>query len=84
MSGEWSVARVLTLLLVFVVVAPAVSGLAVCVELDDLPGMIGAAAGARDDDDTSCTGLITERLHALGLGFNTVSPVLLVVFIIYK
>ena len=86
MSGEWSVARVLTLLLVFVVVAPAVGGLAVCVEL--VPGSgqsgngverepvghaSGAAAGARDDDDTSCTGLITERLHALGLGFNTVS-----------
>ena len=42
LSVEWSVARVLMLLLVFVVVAPAVGGLAVCVELDDLPGMIGA------------------------------------------
>ena len=40
MSGELSVALVLTLLLVFVVVAPAVGGLAVCVELDDLPGMM--------------------------------------------
>ena len=46
LSGEWSVARVLTLLLVFVVVAPAVGGLAVCVELDDLPEMIGAVAAA--------------------------------------
>ena len=67
-------------MLVFVIVAPAVIGLAVCVELDDMPGMIGAAAGARDD--TSCTGLITERLHALSLGFNTVSPVLLVVEVV--
>ena len=75
MSGEWSVARVLTLLLVFVVVAPAVGGLAVCVEHDELPVMIGAAAGARDDENTSCTVLITEKLHVLGLGFNTVSPV---------
>ena len=45
-SDESSVARDLTLLLVFVFVAPAVGGLAVCVELDDLPGMIGAAAAA--------------------------------------
>ena len=30
----------------FVVVAPAVGGLAVCVDLDDLPGMIGTAAAA--------------------------------------
>ena len=36
-----------------------------------------AAGVQKDDDDTSCTGLITERLHARGLGFNTVSPVLL-------
>ena len=46
LSGEWSVAQVLTLLLVFVVVAPAVSGLAECVEHGDLPGMIGTAAAA--------------------------------------
>ena len=44
-----------------------------------ISGMIGAAAAAAGDDDgTSCTGLITERLYALGLGFNTVSPVLVV------
>ena len=43
MSGEWSVARVLTFLLVFAVVAPAVGGLPLCFEFDDLPGMTGAA-----------------------------------------
>ena len=81
----------------FDVAAPAAGGLAVCVELvhgsgqsgngverEPVDHALGAAAGARNDDDTSCTGLITERLHAVGVGLNTVSPVLLVDFIIYK
>ena len=38
-----------------------------------------AAGVQKDDNDASCTGLITERLHAVGLGINTVRPVLLVV-----
>ena len=59
MSGEWSVAQVvallmvldvvaqvLSLLMVLDVVAPAVGGLAVWVEVAGLPGMIRAAAAA--------------------------------------
>ena len=43
-----------------------------------------AAGVQKDDDDASCTGLIIERFHSVGLGVNSVNPVLLIVFIIYK
>ena len=95
MSGDWSVAQVVALLMVLYVVAqvvlmvlevfaPAVGGVAVWVEVAGFPGMRRAAGVQKEDDDVSCTGLITERLHAVGLGFKTVNPVLLVVFIVYK
>ena len=54
----------------------------VWVEVAGLPGIRCAAGVQKNDDDASCTGLITERLHALCLGFNTVSPVLLVLEVV--